>query len=685
MKNTEKQTPLLLVSLLSGVVGCILHLLLRLLGADEHGFIQTDHPIAISLFLLIVVAMAGLAVALRSTKGTPSYIHIFPTDLLGAIGHFIAAGGVLLTGILTVSSQTDLITVLGVISGVLAAASFVYMGLCRMEKLPYNLNLYILTVPFFILNLVSQYRFWSNEPQVTRYVFVLICNIFLMFTSYYRACLFAGKNVRRVYAFFHCSCIALCGICSVGANRMFYLFMLLWLFLDWFSLNPQKAAVPMTLPRKVLTCLNKLEEKGYSAYVVGGCVRDFLLGLKPHDYDLCTDATPEQIASVFSKHTLVRSGEKHGTIGVVMGSRVYEITTFRTEGGYTDSRHPDWVHFVSSVEEDLARRDFTINAIAYSPSCGYVDPWDGQVDLASGILRAVGDPAVRFTEDSLRILRGVRFAVTYNLDVEKRTEKAMLEQVSLMDTLARERVFNELSKLLLEVSAQDLLRFTPVITQIIPELAPTVGFQQHSPHHRYDVFTHIAHTVAATPKSLPMRLAALIHDVGKPATFTQDENGRGHFYNHAKVGGKMAEDILDRLKVSNTLRKQVLFLVGNHMFALLPEKRVLRRHISRCGEHMILMLLCLQEADFSSKGMNEQTDHFATIRALIEEIREEDSCLSVKDLAVDGHDLMDLGLAPGPHIGQCLNDLLRQVQNETLANTKEDLIAAANEFFTRRN
>lgn len=683
MKNTEKQTPLLLASLLCGAVGCILYLLLRLLGTDGQGFIRPDHPLAILLFLLTAAVLAGLVAALRSYKGTPSYGHIFPADFPGAIGHFIAAGGTLLTGIFSVISRADVITVLEVIFGVLAAGAFVYMGLCRMEKLRQNFNLYILATPFFIFNALSQYQFWSNEPEILRYVFLLIGNIFLMITVYYRACLFAGRNARKIYAFFHCSSLFFCGICTVGANRLFYLCMLLWLFLDWFTLNPKKAAVPMVLPRRVLNCLNKLEEKGYSAYVVGGCVRDFLLGLKPHDYDMCTDATPEQIASIFAKHTLVRSGEKHGTIGVVMGSKVYEITTFRTEGGYADSRHPDWVNFVSSVEEDLARRDFTVNAIAYSPSCGYVDPWDGQVDLYSGVLRAVGNPTLRFREDPLRILRGVRFAVTYNLDVEKNTEKAMLEQVSLMDTLARERVFNELSKLLLEVSAQDLLRFTPVITQIIPELTPTVGFDQHSPHHRYDVFTHIAHTVAAAPKALPLRLAALIHDVGKPATFTQDENGRGHFYGHAKVSGKMAEEILARLKVPNTLRKQVLFLVGNHMVALMPEKRVLRRHISHCGEHMILMLLCLQEADFSSKGMNETTDHFATIRALLAEIREEDACLSVRDLAVNGHDLMDLGIAPGPHIGQCLNELLRQVQNETLANKKEELIDAAKEYFSR--
>lgn len=683
MKNADQQTSLLLIALESGALGCILFLLLRVFGTGRDGFIRTSHPLAILLLILTCAAMVFFVLALLPLKGTPSYRRIFPADKGGAIGHFIAAGGIFITCIVGAFSQLDSITVLCTISGILCAAGFVYMGLCRMEKLPQNYNLYILIVPFFIFNLVQQYRFWSNEPELFRYLFLLLCNIFLMLTIYYRACLFAGKNVRRIYAFFHCGALFFCCVCAIGANRLYYVSMLLWLLLDWFSLNPKKAAMPMDLPEDVLYCLDKLQENGYSAYVVGGCVRDFLLELTPHDYDMCTDAKPEQIAQIFSAHTLVRSGEKHGTIGVVLNEEVYEITTFRTEGDYADGRHPDWVDFVSSVEEDLRRRDFTINAIAFSPFDGYVDPWDGQVDLENGLLRAVGDPSTRFREDALRILRGVRFAATYKLKVDEATEQAMLAQAPMMDALARERVFNELSKLLLVVTAEDLIHFAPIITQIIPELTSTVGFQQHSPHHCYDVFTHIAHTVAATPQTLPLRLAALLHDIGKPATFTTDETGRGHFYNHARVGARIVEDVLTQLKVSNALRKQVLFLVDNHMVALQPDKRVLRRHIGRFGAEMVSMLLCLQQADFSSKGTGEDTDYFSNVRTLLAEIQEEDACLHLKDLAVNGHDLLELGFTEGPELGECLNHLLQLVQREEIPNSKEQLLSAAKNYLDR--
>ena len=339
----------------------------------------------------------------------------------------------------------------------------------------------------------------------------------------------------------------------------------------------------MKLPEQVLTCIHTLEEAGYAAYCVGGCVRDSLLGLTPHDYDLCTNATPDQIAALFSHHTLVRSGEKHGTIGVVFEKNVYEITTFRTEGGYQDSRHPDWVRFVPTVQEDLSRRDFTVNAMAYNPKEGLVDPFGGQDDLQNKILRAVGEPSLRFTEDALRILRGVRFALRFHLTAEPKTQEAMFRLTPLMDKLARERVFDELCKLLPLVTAQDLLQYRSVITQVIPELSQSVDFDQHSPHHAYDVFTHTAYVVENTPPQLPLRLAALLHDVAKPVVFTQDENGRGHFKGHAGVGAQMADEILRRLKAPNALREQVVFLIERHMLPLEPDRKLLRRRLGKFG------------------------------------------------------------------------------------------------------
>jgi len=434
----------------------------------------------------------------------------------------------------------------------------------------------------------------------------------------------------------------------------------------------------MFLPETILRCMTALENAGFAAYVVGGCVRDACLGLTPHDYDMCTAATPEQTEEVFRDHRLVLAGKKHGTIGVVTEDGVVEITTFRTEGDYRDNRHPDWVRFVPDVEKDLARRDFTINAMAYSPIRGYADPFGGRQDLKNGILRAVGDPVQRFREDSLRILRGVRFAVRFRLQVEKRTENAMFSQTQLMDNLARERVFEELSGLLPLAEAEDLIRFAPILAAVIPELEPLIGFDQRSPHHAYDLFTHVAHVVAGVPSALSLRWAALLHDIGKIPTFTQDETGRGHFYGHAPKGAEMAEAVLLRLKAPTALRQQVALLIGKHMTRLQPDRKLLRRQLGRLGWETVLQLLALQEADMGSKGTGnlQEMEVFRRIRDLLEQLRQEDACLSLKDLTVKGTDLMALGFS-GKAIGSMLQLLLEQVLDEKLPNEKQALLSWA--------
>lgn len=433
----------------------------------------------------------------------------------------------------------------------------------------------------------------------------------------------------------------------------------------------------MYLPDSIRTCIRKLEEAGFAAYAVGGCVRDSLLGLTPHDYDLCTAATPEQIRMVFSDYRLVLAGEKHGTVSVVMDDELIEITTFRTEGDYSDNRHPNWVKFVTDIEADLGRRDFTVNAMAYSPTRGFADPFGGREDLKNRILRAVGDPVCRFTEDALRILRGVRFSVRYGLAVEENTAGAMSRLAPLMDHLARERVFTELCGLLPLVKSDDLSRFQSILTQVIPELLPTVGFDQKSPYHALDLYTHIAHVVQNTPNKLHLRWAALLHDIGKPGCFYLDEDGRGHFPGHAKLGAEMANHILLRFKAPTALRQQVVFLIERHMTPLEPDKRLLRRRLGKYGEEAVLDLLTLQQADFGSKGTGETTDLFLRLRSMIREILEENACLTAKDLAVNGRDLMDIGFVPGPGIRKCLEYLLAAVQEETLPNQKEALLQAA--------
>ena len=437
----------------------------------------------------------------------------------------------------------------------------------------------------------------------------------------------------------------------------------------------------MYLPDSALYCIRKLESAGFSAYVVGGCVRDALLGLTPQDYDLCTDARPEDTCLVFADHTLVRSGQKHGTIGVVVDSQVYEITTFRTEGTYTDSRHPDRVDFVSSVTQDLARRDFTVNAMAYNPATGLEDPWDGREDLKNRVLRTVGEPQTRFREDALRILRGVRFAVRYNLQPEQNTYQAMLQMAPSMDNLARERVFDELCKLLPIVKARDLLTFAPIVIQAVPALAPTLGFLQHNRHHAYDVFTHTAHVVENCPSDLSLRWAALLHDTGKPQTLTIDEDGQGHFLGHAQISAQLAEETLRQLKAPTALRQQVVLLIEQHMTRLLPDKKILRRWLGRLGEETLRNLLALQQADMGSKGTGipKEAEQFPALDALLGEITAEEACLSIKDLAVNGNDLMEAGFAPGPELGKKLQWLLEQVLDERLPNKKQALLQACKE------
>ena len=432
----------------------------------------------------------------------------------------------------------------------------------------------------------------------------------------------------------------------------------------------------MKLPESVQFCLNELENRGFAAYLVGGCVRDHFLGLQPHDFDICTDALPEQIEGVFENFPLVLAGKKHGTVGVVTASGVVEITTFRTEGPYRDARHPDWVKFVGDVRDDLARRDFTVNAMAWSPTRGLADPFGGREDLKKGILRAVGKPEDRFSEDALRILRGVRFSVRFSLTPEEETRVAMENLSPLMENLARERVFDELCKLLPLVSAEDLLRWRTVLGAVIPELVPTFDFDQRSPHHAYDLYTHIAHVTAGVPADLTLRWAALLHDVGKIPTFTVDENGRGHFYGHAGVSAEMANHILRRLKAPNKLREQVVTLIDKHMTRLEPQRKPLRRVLGRLGEETVLGLLALQEADMGSKGTGkaEEMEQFPRIREEIRLILEENACLRLKDLAVNGRDLMQLGYE-GKAIGEALNELLAQVLDEKLPNEKDALLA----------
>ncbi len=670
-----------LIALTCGILGFLLRLWLYTTGMEENGLLRTAHPANALLFVLTALVLGGIFLCLRPLVGVPPYKRLFKPSVPAAIGCVVAAVGILATDIYELSHQPDNVAIASCVLGVLASISLVILAFCRYQGKRPNFFLHGCVTVYLMIHLVFQYRIWSSEPQLQEYVFQLLASVFLMLSTYHRTTLDARSGSRRWYVFFNFGAVFFCCLAIRGESWLFYLAMAVWTATADCSLKPAHPRQTMPLPEPVRYCLRQLEEGGHRAYAVGGCVRDSLLGLTPQDFDLCTSATPEQTAAIFARHDLVRSGEKHGTIGVVLDKQVYEITTFRTEGGYSDSRHPDWVEFVSSVKDDLARRDFTVNAMAYNPREGYIDPWGGQADLKNRVLRTVGEPEQRFREDPLRILRGVRFAIRFGLTPEKNTLQAMQALAPLMDSLARERVFSELCKLLPLATAQDLTRYAPIITQVIPELAPTVNFDQHSPYHAYDLYTHIANTVEAVPDQLPLRLAALLHDIGKPGVFSLDDQGQGHFYGHAKVGAQMADAILLRLKAPNALRNQVVTLIEQHMTPLEPDKKLLRRRLRQYGEDTLLQLLALQRADFGSKGADGDADIFTQVQTLLEELRQEDSCLTAADLAIDGNDLLALGQAPGPRIGQCMTFLLSLVQEELITNTKEALLAAAQGFF----
>ena len=438
----------------------------------------------------------------------------------------------------------------------------------------------------------------------------------------------------------------------------------------------------MIIPEYVQKLMNRLEDAGFEAWAVGGCVRDDALGITPHDYDLCTSALPDETRELFSDCQLVLAGVKHGTVGVITETDVVEITTFRTEGDYSDNRHPGWVKFVPTIEEDLSRRDFTTNAMAYSPIRGYADPFGGRDDLKRKRLRAVGDPKLRFREDALRILRGARFAARFGLEIEAETLSAMFQERELMDSLARERVFSELTKFLSLASAGLILKLEPILTQVIPELAPCVGFDQRNPHHVYDVFTHMAMVTERLPNDPALRFAGILHDVGKPATMTVDSRGQGHFYDHARVSAELTEEILRRLKAPNAFREETVWLVKHHMSLYSPEPKSVRKALSRHGIQRLRLLTELQRADVGGKGVgkSDRVQQITDFRAAVEALAAKEGEISLKRLAVKGGDLIAVGFPQTPELGEALKRLLEMVIAEEVANEKEALLAQAKQW-----
>lgn len=432
---------------------------------------------------------------------------------------------------------------------------------------------------------------------------------------------------------------------------------------------------------RALAVLERLHRAGFQAVLVGGCVRDSLLSIPPHDYDAATSARPEQIEAACRDLRCVETGIQHGTVTVLSGGLPVEVTTFRKEGVYTDHRHPDRVEFTGELTQDLARRDFTVNAIAWSPA-GLTDPFGGQRDLAARTIRCVGRPERRFAEDALRMLRGLRLAAQLSFSMEEETAAAIHRGRGGLEFVAWERITAELVRLLCAPGAERvLLDFPDVVTQVLPELAPAVGFPQHNPHHIWDVYTHSVKALAQTPPRPALRLAALLHDAGKPETFTRDENGVGHFYGHPGASAALAERAFARLRLDNATRDRALVLIRRHDLPVEDTPRWARRWLARLGPEVLLDLLALKRADRLACAP-EEGDSLALLdrtERTVRQVLEEAPCLTLKDLAVNGRDAQSVGLR-GPAIGAALRGLLELVVEGEVENQRERLMEKMREY-----
>ena len=418
-----------------------------------------------------------------------------------------------------------------------------------------------------------------------------------------------------------------------------------------------------------------LKHAGYEAYLVGGSVRDCLLGQNSHDIDIATSAYPDEIKQVFTNFKTIDTGIQHGTITILYENLPIEITTFRADGKYLDHRRPNQVSFVQNLEEDLLRRDFTINAMAYNEKL--IDLFGGIDDLKNKLIRAVGEPDIRFKEDALRIMRALRFASQLNFKIEKQTEIAMQNNKELLKGISSERIQKELNQILLGKNAKNvLLKYYDIIAVCIPEILKIVGFEQHSKYHIYDVYKHSIISLAKSKCNLVVRLTLLFHDIGKPEVFSLDENNNGHFYQHATESVKITRSIFNRLKYDNNTKNQVLRLIEYHDAVLSEDTKSIKRWLNRLGEDLFKKLIEVQLGD--NYGQNptlwDRQIKLKNIRKKIDKIVAQKECFSLKQLAVNGHDMMALGYS-GQQIKTALNFALESVINNKIRNDKNAIIA----------
>ncbi len=452
-------------------------------------------------------------------------------------------------------------------------------------------------------------------------------------------------------------------------------------------MSAEMIRVDHKLPDPIETLLSTLRESGYEAYVIGGAVRDLLLGKHPDDYDVATSALPEEVLAVFGEKSVHPTGISHGTVTVVVGGVPVEVTTFRVDGDYMDSRHPENVNFTRSLEEDIKRRDFTVNALALSEDGTILDYCGGVDDLKSRRLRTVGDPKERFHEDALRILRALRFASEHGFAIEEETSREIFAQKESLRALSAERVWKEFSKLICGTYCAPILRkYFEVFNVFIPELGPMKGFEQHNPHHIFDVWEHTLAAMTYVPATVVLRASILFHDIGKPPCFEMGEDGVGHFRGHPKVSAAMADSILQRLKVDTDTRETVVLLVKAHDVPLDPILKNVRRRLAQYGEEKVRLLLEVKRADISAHSLKSayRLEELAKFEVLLDQAIEEQMCFSFSSMEINGKDLIDLGIPTGTLLGSIKKQLLNEIIDGTLKNDRNALLARASEIWNER-
>lgn len=442
----------------------------------------------------------------------------------------------------------------------------------------------------------------------------------------------------------------------------------------------------MTLPQNISAVLERLAASGFEAYIVGGCVRDMLMGREPADYDITTSASPEQTLAVFGDMRTLTHGMRHGTVTVMSGGEPVEITTFRRDGEYKDSRHPETVSFDATLEQDLARRDFTCNAMAYEPSAGLVDIFGGREDIQNGVIRAVGDPGARFGEDALRILRALRFSSVLGFEIEESTARAAEKCSGLLANVSGERIWAELSRLLCGKNCFDvLMKYPAVIDRAVPGTLRMKDYSQHNNYHVYTLLEHTARVVVNVPAVPYMRLAALLHDIGKPDCQTVDRNDpkKWHFHGHPERSAELAEEAMRRLRCDGDTRDRVLNIIIHHDVRFKADEKMILRWLGKLGEKDFLDILDLHYADILAQNpiyFEERAENLAGIRRIIADATVKRKCFTVASLAVNGSDLIALGVPQGQRIGEILEALLGEVIDGALENEKPSLLARAKEI-----